>query len=67
MSGIDFLTFQLKMTLSKAYWVVHAAGKNFVRLYPTLHQPTRLPYVGTFVLSTDQLKISKMASNSISY
>ena len=43
---------QLKMTLGMAYLAVHVTDKNFVKLYPTLHHPTLLPYVETFVIST---------------
>ena len=43
------------MTLGMAYWAVYVTGKNFAKLYPTLHHPTVLPNLGTFMIST-QLK-----------
>ena len=34
------------MTLGMAYLAVHVTGKNFIKLYPTLHHPTLLPIGG---------------------
>ena len=50
--GMAYLAVHVKMTLGMAYLAVHVTGKNFIKLYPTLHHPTLLPYVGTFVIST---------------
>ena len=47
-----FSSIFVGFTLGMAYFAVYVNDKNFVKLYPTLHHPTLLPYIGTFVIST---------------